>query len=1660
MADKPDTHEEQTAAAPEKPDNRFSRRLQRVWRRLENIAFVLVLVLIVLYFILQSAAVQNWLIGKITGYLSKELETTVAIQHVDISLFDNLILEGLYVADRKGDTLLFAESFRAGLNSNIFSLFSNKLEFNDIGLTHARFNIRRAEGESENNLQFLIDYFSSPTPKPKPEPTPFRIRVHNLRLNDVHFLQEDLVQGKRMEATVNRGVIRINNLDLASNIVDIQSVRLDGAFFAIADYPDKPLTGTKAKPLPTSNKHPVPDSTSSPSSRPLQLQIGALSLKNSRFSLDRFDVSPSRTALQDVMDYNHIDVRKIEVDAEKIHANDDLAFEGKLLHLAGREQSGVEIVHLEAGDVYVNDTLAALYGMRLQTPGSTLGDSIAFHYKTYRDFKDFNNRITMVGRLATGSKVRLGDIMYFSQEVAQNSIFMRNREEVIDITGNVDGRVNRLNGRNLELHLGDNTFIKGGFDGNDMAEGSDRIRLLFDLREAQFNMRTIRKIIPGFTAPDYFDRLGNVKFNGTYQIFFSTNHIIAGDLITDLGTGKLDMKLDLAGGREKATYSGLLNLNNFNLAQWTGNSDFGKSTFRFKIDDGTGLTLRTIKARLDGVVDSFYFKGYNYRNVEMDGIFNKSVFSGQLKMEDPNIDFTFDGTVNLKDTIPEYDFKADLRRLDLGALNLVKEDWVLSGNIEKIKLFARNWNSLSGSIMLRDFRLIQDKQYVHKIDSLRFVAQNQSDGNRLFGLYSDIANGILTGRFEVNQMARNALYFLYQYYPELTRQAYGGALPDTFALTDNYKLNILIKNTRGLTRLFDPKLDTLQNIYVQAQVNSSNGFASLDLQVPALRYNGIYFRESSFSWTNAASQGKYALHIPYAILANGQKLAHLDLTGQATRDQIAFLLTTEDTASIIERMRLNGVLSTTQDSLWQIKFNTSEITLFSESWYMDEDNYLRFSGNYFDARNFDLMNGDQRIVIDPFNEGRGALFSLANFDLSFFRRFVNAGDLQFRGKIYNLDVELYDLFGVKDMRGYITTDTVFLNERPYGTLAGNVELNSLDSALWCKLFLNDKDKTLLRLLGVWAQDGKRDYQNGELGKVRAGEFQANVTVDDFPLEVLELFVPGISKTQGTIKAESIRLGGPFSRFGVNGVAAVDGKFQLDYLKAMFYMQHQKITLSDYQIWADGDTILDGSQRNMALVRGGLRHDHFKDWKLDCDIKTVGDNFLALNTLRSDNDMYYGQGIGWFEARFTGTFSKTNINIDAITGKETRLYIPLSSTSDVQDASFINFRSGADNTSESRFKTNRFVSEDLKGLNFEMNLSITDAAEVQIIFDEQAGDIIKGRGEGNIRLVINREGEFKMYGNYEIRRGEYLFTLLNWVNKPFTVAEGGSINWYGDPYGAQISLDATYAENTSLYNLLRDELTLTNSLSAEATKSTRAVVTMHLKGDLFKPNISFDLSFPNVTSSQLKSLVDSKLTLLRQDQNELTRQVFGLVVVGSFLPPSSGGAGTLQSSDYLASAFNTLTQVLSNQFSSYLTGLATEWFGGTVSSIDFDIAYNEYRNQTNPGQSDLAQIGRELQVRLTSGFVNDRITVQVGSQFGLGQPGTVTNDGFLGEDVTVEIQLTENRQWRLKVYQRTEPDIAGGSRRSRYGFGISFRKEYDSFGDLMSGLTGWITNKKS
>jgi len=49
-----------------------------------------------------------------------------------------------------------------------------------------------------------------------------------------------------------------------------------------------------------------------------------------------------------------------------------------------------------------------------------------------------------------------------------------------------------------------------------------------------------------------------------------------------------------------------------------------------------------------------------------------------------------------------------------------------------------------------------------------------------------------------------------------------------------------------------------------------------------------------------------------------------------------------------------------------------------------------------------------------------------------------------------------------------------------------------------------------------------------------------------------------------------------------------------------------------------------------------------------------------------------------------------------------------------------------------------------------------------------GDVIRGRGAGTLNISLNRKGEFRIYGDYLIEEGDYLFTLQNLLTKDLTL----------------------------------------------------------------------------------------------------------------------------------------------------------------------------------------------------------------------------------------------------------------------------------------------------
>ncbi|MCB0662874.1 MAG: translocation/assembly module TamB domain-containing protein, partial [Saprospiraceae bacterium] len=202
---------------------------------------------------------------------------------------------------------------------------------------------------------------------------------------------------------------------------------------------------------------------------------------------------------------------------------------------------------------------------------------------------------------------------------------------------------------------------------------------------------------------------------------------------------------------------------------------------------------------------------------------------------------------------------------------------------------------------------------------------------------------------------------------------------------------------------------------------------------------------------------------------------------------------------------------------------------------------------------------------------------------------------------------------------------------------------------------------------------------------------------------------------------------------------------------------------------------------------------------------------------------------------------------------------------------------------------------------------------------------------------------------------------------------------------------------------------------------------------------------------LKNYAQSKLRILKQDQNELNRQVFGLIVAGQFLNPTNNVNGA-------DVTINTVTELLSNQLSLYFSDLLSNLVTDVkfLSGIDLNIGYTSYQNVdlATAGDESFGVSGQELQLYFQPYFFNDRLSVSVGTIFNLDENsplGTSVNQGSLTSgDFTIEYALTADRRLKIKAYASQETVIGNGTR-TRYGAGLSYRNEFDNFKELIDGI---------
>lgn len=1609
-AEFPDELPEEELEAPSPP-----------WRRwVKRAVYALVIFLLLFIFILQLPVVQNAIRDYVIGWLSARIESAVHIERVAISGLDELRLESVFIADYTGDTLISAGVIYADINLSPFVLFSRGLEVEAVEVKHTRFYVRRPGGRDENTLQYVIRKLSSPEPS-EAKGKPVSVNLKQVVLEDIQFIDIDSMAGKRLSVYLGKGQLRLNDLDLPRQYIDIASARLSQPLFRLDKFMG--LAGdTLAAPAETAE--------SKADSNGLWIKVEDFRLEEGGFSLHDYRRAPIKTTPADELDFRHLDVYDIAIDVNCFAFRRD-TFSGEIEGIALKDLSGFVLNKLSSKETMVSPRGISLVGLSIETPYSQVGDTLQFKFRGYESFEYFNDEVKMDARLHD-SQVALRDIMTFAVGLQQNKFFRANRETVLQIDGRISGEVNNLSARRLSVQLPDGTFLAGDFSSRNLAVRNEEF-INLGVKQLSTSMRTLRQLLPGFNPPSNYDKLGAIDFSGRFDGFLA-DFVALGKLRTNIGAASMDMRMNLKPGSAKATYSGKLDLINFDLGALSGNKDLGRVNFTSTVKNGRGLTGKTASADLTAEIESLVFRGYKYQNAALTGKLNRNFFNGDFAIKDQNIDFAFTGEVNMSDTATRFDFLARVERLDMKALNLSPLDLVLAGDV-RLNLRNRKLSNAEGEIRVTDLGLTKDGKDSYEIDSLVASSFFDRNGQKVFKLASDVAQGEVRGTFDLGELPQVWQQYLLDNFPGFaSRLRIKPPRKAPVRSRFTYELNIV--DSKGLNWLIDPKLGPIVGLDLEGSFNGDSGEVRVDMEAPGLQYADVRVTDFNVFVNLENQEGEITVKADSTIVG---KTAFNDiiLTNLVVGDSILFgiIYDQKEPASGISKLAIDGAFMLADSARYRVELITSNLSALETTWNISRGNAIVFGKKYLDISNFSLTNGKRQIILEDSPNG-GIALKLKAFEFGLIDSLWSYQTLNFGGR-FDADIQVGDVFNLKGIRARMESDSFYINGEDFGRFSLDAEAISLRDRAQAYLSLT-RDTMQLIAEGFFnlGDIGNPPREGLRPTSMRKNFFDLSLHFAGYPLRIAEYWLaPGVSDTQGHFDAD-LRVAGMPGKPDVSGqIHAQQGAFTIDFLKTRYHFA-SSIIKADNTLFSASGTILRDKYNNQAVLTGGISHNRLKDLGLRASLRTS--RFLALDLKKGDNDLFYGTAIGEGQVRFSGSFQQPDIYVRATTGDSTRIVIPISESANASalDVRFVNRR-------QKNSGALAAPGRKLTGLNLEMDLTITDKADMQLIFDEQAGDIIRGNGRGNIRMLLPRTGDFEMYGDYNIEQGNYLFTLYNIVNKDFRIRRGGRIVWSGDPFRAQIKLEAEYKDlQASLSAFIAEYLANASpDVRSAASASTNVALTLQLEGDLLKPNINFDIAFPQLVG-QLANYADNKLRLLKQDQNELNRQVFGLIVVGQFLPADLSFRGSQV-------VTNTLSEFFSNQLTLLLNEFVAEVWGEDNAGFNLDFAYNQYTSFLEAdGQQGVSQIGRNgLELTIRKNFLNDRLSVQLGGNVdfanNLSSVAASNNGAIWGNDFALEYVLNDARTLKLRVYQRRVPDIGGG-RRLEIGSGLGWRREYGSF----------------
>ncbi len=1293
------------------------------------------------------------------------------------------------------------------------------------------------------------------------------------------------------------------------------------------------------------------------------------------------------------VDWEHIHVDSLNLDFEDVALVND-SVNAFINYFSLKEQSGFHIDTLHGAARYSN-SITQVEGMKIKTPYTHLDGMIRFNYNTVTDYADFISAIQMRGTL-NHSHVDFRDIAFFAPD-------LQGLKEGVDIDAKVRGTVENLKIRKAKFGLADGTRLEGNFDLDGLPDVESMfINARIDQLVTHYNDLNTLPSYPfdqGGTIdiPSFLNRADSIYFDGSFVGFLS-DFVAYGNVKTDVGDLRTDIKL-YRNKQGVISYRGQLNTNQLDVGELFDVPSIGHITTRLTVD-GSGESFDKVVADFGGNIALLEIEGYQYQHIKLNGELVKGRFEGMFDIHDTNLILSFDGSVDLLDSIPQFQFIADIDRFNPVALNLLERETPVSVQTQlEFNFQGASLDDIIGRVYLYNLNVSDGDKYA-KLAFVKLLAAS-NEGGRLLSIESPDLNAYVSGRFDTDGLVQMGEQVGHLLFP-----TYVPNKPGWPKNHQNFRLEAHLKRNTQFSGMLASSVDQLRNLDLSLTANSEQKLIDVSYKVNEVEVEGFMIDTLIGTLVFDQDSINSQLHASSIQLSDSGFVHNIVWNASARQDVIKNQLDWNNKGEVGYSGDLQLDLSLLSTDMLQLVLHPSQIVVADSLWSIDKDATILMDTSSVSFQNFKIHSGTQMLYI------QGKLGELSDerldieaehFQLSNLNELLKSYEIALNGELHGttfIQRPQNQLYFGSDV--HITN--LLLNEWEVGDVDLGTRWVAPEKRLKIDMgIIHDEIKTF-RLTG--------DYFPNKVDS----NIQLSADFGDFPLEVLNAFLGEyVSIKKGDLDG-AITIAGNIDHPSIQGNMNFDSLVTgVNYLGTTYTIPNGNLFIEPDLIGGDQIPIIDQDGRT-SYANLSIFHSNFSDLNYDIWVYAQ-DGMRGMSIPKGENEYFYGNAIlkpGSSVTLESTEDKRLRLLVEAATNRGTEVYIPLSEGTTVASADFVHFVNYNAPIDSSLLERRRKKEKS----NFEMDfeLDVNDDAFVQLILDPIMGDAIDAYGKGEVSLEIDASDNFYIYGTYELTQGSYLFTLENIINKKFDILQGSTINWDGDPYNGIADITTTYKTRTNIY-----ELNLPTLNSGDTTQSSRKVeviLNLHLTGNYMNPDITFSFSLPTQYAE-----VETVLNSL--EEGEKNRQVFGLLLLSKFFPLSEGG------SDGLNNAIGKSTsEMLSNQLSSWLSQI----------SDDFDLGVN-YR----PGDQLTAD---EVEVMMSTQLWNDRVTLE--TQVGVtGDDPSQQNSGQIVGDFLLEYKISEDGRVKGKAFNRSNTFNPIYANQAQYtqGVGISYQENFSSWHHL-------------